>query len=175
MASGAKPEEIAAYNKAIAEKLKDVLPALALEHVMAPGNRDKVFDGNGRVSDSKLAATTNDARNNPLSEAMYRSFGDRYKDLKANESYGGAVTAQQLEAKLTEARKGAQEKVELNQKQTGDRQQLGCQLLTNPKLFNAIAGEGGELNKDEVAAFRKETRRCHRNRQSDRRRQEIPC
>ncbi len=160
-----------AYNAALLKELQgdgrtqaNVLPELAIAFGLQ--NKDNVTDKQFRaygdpegrvVSQDKLnKAIAGEA--NPVYRELYRQFGDQYKAIKQENAeawtgpYGQKVSpletlvpARQLQERLDAANT---KKVQ----QTENRNNFG-ELVTNPKLFDGIAGADGNITKDKVNAF----------------------
>lgn len=165
--NGATAEQQRQYQEAMAKQLKDakILPELSVAHVLK--NPGDVIKGNA-VDETNLGRAQFNAKD-PLQSAMLREFGDKYKQMKDQNNrdaadaaamaggytYGDSpVTKGQLERTLAESKATATEKTALQAKQTQDKKDLS-ELVTNPKLFDALADKEGKIYKGSVDEFNK--------------------
>lgn len=150
-ASGATPEQQRAYQEAMVKELQasGVLPEISIAHALK--NKDAVMK-DGVVDSEKLGAAQYYAKN-PVDRELYKQFGDKYDALK--KSAGGYdVGEPTLRNQLKDNADAAKERVAGAQKQAADRTNLGT-LVTDPKLFDGIAGKDGVITKDDATEFQK--------------------
>ncbi len=157
-----------AYNKALLTQLqgdgnnKNVLPELAIAFGLQ--HKDQVTDHTmmwnlgreGIVSPDKINKAIA-GETNPVYQELYRQFGDKYKQIKADNAAGTGERPQSwdpFEVKVPESQ--LQERLAASDarhvQQTDNRNKF-AELATNPKLFDGIAGADGAITKDKVQAF----------------------
>jgi hypothetical protein len=164
--TGASAEQQRQYQEEMAKQLKaaGILPEISVAAVLK--NPGDVIKGNV-VDETALGRAQYNAKD-PLQAAMLRGFGDKYQALKAENAnqpnYAGGefgsmptdfpVTKQQLERTLADSRTTATERTALQDKQKQDKVDLS-ELVTNPKLFNALADKEGKIYKGSIDEFNK--------------------
>lgn len=165
--TGASAEQQRQYQEEMARQLKEakILPELSVAAVLK--NPGDIIKGNV-VNEQALGRAQYDAKD-PLQAATLRAFGDKYQQLKSENDAAAAqaaamgggfpvgdmpVSKAQLERTVADSRAGATEKTALQNKQTQDKKDLS-ELVTNPKLFDALADKDGKIYKGSVDEFNK--------------------
>lgn len=157
-----------AYNAALLKELQgdgrnktNVLPELAIAFGLQ--NKANTIDSNFRWGDSVSQDKINKAiagEKNPVYQELYRQFGDKYKQIKAenagqsgfSDTYGQSLSPFETMVPEKQLRERLQQANDKAVRQTDVRNKFG-ELVTNPKLFDGIAGPDGNITRDKVTAF----------------------
>ncbi len=165
--TGASAEQQRQYQEEMAKQLKaaGILPEISVAAVLK--NPGDVIKGNA-VDETALGRAQFNAKD-PLQAAVLREFGDKYKQMKDQNNADAAqaaamgggyyagdmpVTKAQLERTLADSKTTATERTAQQDKQKQDKVDLS-ELVTNPKLFNALADKEGKIYKGSVDEFNK--------------------
>ncbi|MBC7999472.1 MAG: hypothetical protein IAF58_16085 [Leptolyngbya sp.] len=140
------------YQETMTAQLKEsgVLPELSIAHAMA--NKKDLIVG-GRVDGDKVYDAQVNAKN-PVDRALVTELGDKYNKLKDS---GSSLYESSLKTQLDTNTQAAKERAAGLQKQTDDRKNLGG-LFSNPKAFDAMAGNDGQITENDAKAFREKFR-----------------